>query len=48
MDRHGIQRTCLVSSSIYTLTLSNRYGFEQYKENNEVLLELKRRHPDRY
>lgn len=48
MDKFGIQRTCLMSATIYTFTLNNKYGFEQYKENNDVLLKIKERWPDRF
>jgi predicted TIM-barrel fold metal-dependent hydrolase len=48
MDDFGVQRTCLQSATIYTFTLNNKYGFEQYKENNDVLLDIKARWPDRY
>ena len=48
MDAYGVKRTCLMSATIYTFTLNNKYGFEQFKENNEVLLEIKQRWPDRF
>jgi predicted TIM-barrel fold metal-dependent hydrolase len=48
MDKYGVKRTCLMSATIYTFTLNNKYGFEQYKENNEVLLQIKERWPDRF
>jgi predicted TIM-barrel fold metal-dependent hydrolase len=48
MDRYGIQRTCLLAATIYTFTLNNKYGFEQYKENNDELLRIKQRWPDRF
>jgi predicted TIM-barrel fold metal-dependent hydrolase len=48
MDKFGVQRVCLMSATIYTFTLNNRYGFEQYKENNDVLLRIKERWPDRF
>lgn len=48
MDRFGVQRVCLMASTIYTFTLNNAYGFEQYRENNEVLLKIKERWPDRF
>ncbi len=48
MDTFGVKRTCLQSATIYTFTLNNKYGFEQYKENNEVLLQIKARWPDRF
>lgn len=48
MDKYGVKRTCLMSATIYTFTLNNKYGFEQFKENNEVLLQIKDRWPDRF
>lgn len=48
MDKYGVQRTCLMSATIYTFTLNNKYGFEEFKENNEVLLQIKERWPDRF
>ncbi len=48
MDKFGVQRTCLMSATIYTFTLNPKYGFEQFKENNEVLLKIKERWPDRF
>ena len=48
MDKYGVKRTCLMAATIYTFTLNNKYGFEQFKENNDVLLEIKQRWPDRF
>ena len=48
MDKLGIQRSCLLSATIYTFTLNNAYGFEQYKENNEEVIKIKKRWPDRF
>jgi predicted TIM-barrel fold metal-dependent hydrolase len=48
MDKYGVKRTCLMSATIYTFTLNNTYGFEQFKENNDVLLDIKQRWPDRF
>lgn len=47
MDELGVQRACLMATSIYTFTLSNKYGFEQFRENNEEILRLKAKYPDR-
>ena len=47
MDRYGIARSCLMAATKYTFTLDRRYGFEQFKENNEILLQLKKKYPDR-
>lgn len=48
MDKFGVQRVCLASATIYTFTLNNKYGFEQYKENNDAILKIKERWPDRF
>ncbi len=48
MDRYGVQRTCLLAATIYTFTLNNKYGFEQYKENNDEVIRIKQKWPDRF
>jgi predicted TIM-barrel fold metal-dependent hydrolase len=48
MDALGIRRACLQASSKYTFTLSNKYGFEGFEENNEELLRIKKLHPGRF
>ena len=48
MDEFGVQRTCLQAATIYTYTLNNKYGFEQYKENNEEIIRIKNKWPDRF
>ena len=48
MDRSGIQKACLLGTPLYTFTLSNRYGFEKLNENNQVILELKKKYPGRF
>jgi predicted TIM-barrel fold metal-dependent hydrolase len=48
MDRYGVQRTCLLAATIYTFTLNNKYGFEQYKENNDEVIKIKNKWPDRF
>ncbi|MDP2345454.1 MAG: amidohydrolase family protein [Deltaproteobacteria bacterium] len=48
MDQLGVQRTCLLSATIYTFTLNDAYGFEQFKENNEEVIKIKKRWPDRF
>lgn len=48
MDKLGVQRTCLQAATIYTFTLNNKYGFEQYKENNEAIINIKKKWPDRF
>ncbi len=48
MDRLGIRKMSLMGTSKYTFTLNNRYGFEQFKENNETILRIAKRWPDRF
>ncbi len=48
MDKLGIKRTMLMASTIYTLTLNPIYGFEGFKENNESILALEKKWPDRF
>jgi predicted TIM-barrel fold metal-dependent hydrolase len=48
MDKFGVQRTCLMGTTKYTFTLSNRYGFEGFKENNEANIAMKKKWPDRF
>ncbi len=48
MDKLGIQRTSLMGSTTYTLTLNPIYGFEGWKDNNESLLKVKKAHPGRF
>ena len=48
MDKLGVQRVCLMASTIFTFTLDNKYGFEGFKENNEELLKIKEKYPDRF
>lgn len=48
MDKFGVQRTCLLAATIYTFTLNNKYGFEQYKENNDEVIKIKNKWPDRF
>lgn len=48
MDKLGIKRTILMASTIYTLTLNPIYGFEGFKENNEAILALEKKWPDRF
>ncbi len=48
MNKYNIKKTCLMSSSIYTFTLDNKYGFERFKENNETLIELNKKYPERF
>lgn len=48
MDRYRIERTCLMASTIYTFTLSPKYGFEGHHDNNEALLGFKEKWPDRF
>lgn len=48
MDRYQIERTCLMASTTYTFTLDNQYGFEGHHKNNEDLIALKKKYPDRF
>ncbi len=48
MDRYGIRRSCLMGTSWFTFTLDNQFGFERYHENNLAILDIKRKHPDRF
>jgi predicted TIM-barrel fold metal-dependent hydrolase len=48
MDKLGVQRTCLLSATIYTFTLNNAFGFEQFKENNDEVIRIKQKWPDRF
>lgn len=48
MDQLGIQRTCLMGSTEYTLTLNAAVGFEGFKENNDAILGVKGRFPERF
>ena len=48
MDKFGVAKTCLMSSSWYTFTLNRKFGFERYKENNKTLLDIKKAYPGRF
>lgn len=48
MDKLGIQRTALMASTTYTLTLNPIYGFEGFKENSEAIIAIKKKWPDRF
>jgi predicted TIM-barrel fold metal-dependent hydrolase len=48
MDEVGIRRSCLQAATIYTFTLNDKYGFEQYQENNQEIIKIKKRWPDRF
>ena len=48
MDKLNITRCCLMASSYYTFTLNDKYGFERFKENNELLLQSRNSYPDRF
>lgn len=48
MDKVGVQRVALQSATIYTFTLNNKYGFEQYEENNKAIIDIKKKWPDRF
>lgn len=48
MDSLGIESTVLLGSSLFTLTLDYRYGFTGYDENNDEILRIQARAPDRF
>lgn len=48
MDGLGIERTVLVGSSWFTITLNEDVGFTRYDENNEALLQIVERWPGRF
>lgn len=48
MDELGVSRMCLLGATQYTFTLNDRYGFEGFEANNEELLKIKERWPDRF
>jgi len=48
MDELQVERTCLMGSSRFTFTLNRRHGFERFLRNNEAILEIKRKYPDRF
>jgi len=48
MDELQVERTCLMGSSRFTFTLNRRHGFERFLRNNEALLDIKRKYPDRF
>ena len=48
MDQFNIKRTCLMASSHYTFTLDKQYGFERFKENNDLLIKVKQTYPERF
>lgn len=48
MDALGISRVCTLAASTYTYTLDKKYGFEGWEDNNDEMLRIKERWPDRY
>lgn len=48
MDKLGVQRTCTLAATKYTFTLDKRYGYEGWEENDEEVLKIKARWPDRF
>lgn len=48
MDQLKIGTAVLMGTSRYTFTLNPRYGFEQYEENNEAILNLAKKYPERF
>ncbi len=48
MDSAGIEKTVLMGSSWFTITLNPRVGFTRYDWNNQQLIEIVKLHPDRF
>ena len=48
MDDVRIEKTLLMGSSIFTLTLNEDLGFTRYDENNEELLRISQQYPGRF
>lgn len=48
MDAAGIQKTCLMGTSWFTITLNPDHGFTRYDENNEELLRICEKYPGRF
>jgi predicted TIM-barrel fold metal-dependent hydrolase len=48
MDAVGIQKTCLMGSSLFTLTLNPSVGFTKTEENNEQLMKIREQYPGRF
>jgi len=48
MDAVGIGKTCLMGSSLFTLTLNPRVGFTHYDENDDQLLQICTKYPGRF
>lgn len=48
MDDLGVQRVCTLAATTYTYTLDKRYGFEGWEANNEEVMRIEKRWPDRF
>lgn len=48
MDAVGIGKTCLMGSSLFTLTLNPSVGFTHYDENDDQLLQICKQYPGRF
>lgn len=48
MDAVGISKTCLMGSSLFTLTLNPNIGFTKTDENNEELMRIREQYPGRF
>ncbi|MDY0059068.1 MAG: amidohydrolase family protein [Myxococcota bacterium] len=48
MDQLGIEKMALMGTSKYTFTLNNKYGFEEFRENNEEILRIAKKYPTRF
>ncbi len=48
MDQNGIGKSLLMGSSWFTVTMNDRVGFTRYDENNEELVRIAQRYPQRF
>lgn len=48
MDDSGMAKTILVGSSWFTITMNEKYGFTRYDENNENLMGIAAKWPDKF
>lgn len=47
-DKVGIEKTVLLGSPIETLLFDGSEGFSRYDENNQVLLDIAKKYPDKF
>jgi predicted TIM-barrel fold metal-dependent hydrolase len=48
MDRYGVEKSLLMGTSWFTITLNERFGFTRYDENNEAILDIVEKYPGRF